>query len=86
MPDHHPAGQHGSASTADFRPRTYRTRTHLVYEAVDGTDYRIDLRRLQTDADLLRVVQWLCLQPGVTAVSLEAFIRVARNACRPSAR
>ena len=86
MSDDHPAGQHGSASTAEFRPRTYRTRTHLVYEAVGGTDYRVDLRRLRTDADVLRVLQWLSLQPGVTAVSLEAFIRVARNARRPADR
>lgn len=75
-----PAKPHGQGTLQGVRPRTYRTTTHLIYEATNGEDYRIDLRRLRRHADLLAVIQWLAKQPGVEVRSLDSFIRVARNA------
>ena len=62
------------------RPRSYRTRDHLVYEATNGANYRIAVARLRTHSDLLRVIQWLVKQEGVELRSLETFIVVACNA------
>ena len=71
---------HGQGTLEGIRPRTYRTTTHVIYEATNGYDYWIDVRRLRSHADALRVVQWLCRQPGVELRSLDKFIQVACNA------
>jgi len=52
----------------------------VIYEVTESFAYRMDLRRLQTHAYVLRVVQWFSWQYGVTARSLLSFIRVATNA------
>jgi len=74
-----PALAHGTATLEHLRPRSYRTATHVVFEGTEGATYRIDLRRLQSYPDVLRVVQWLVWQRGVTALSIDNFIRVACN-------